>query len=89
MRRISSKETALTEASRQWPAIAVIAKLEPLKTSTAANLYRLAIDTGDPAVRFELFGLLVRAAGPRFQGKLFEIAVNPARGIVRMRPRGR
>ena len=43
----------------------------------ADGLYRLAIDTRDSEVRYEIFALLVRAANARFQGQLFDLAVNP------------
>ena len=64
-------------------AIAAIGKLGSLDDGTADELYRGAIDTGDSAVRGRIFALLVRAADPRFQGQLFEIAVSPGRRIVR------
>jgi hypothetical protein len=46
------------------------------RSTTGRQLYRLAIDTRDSDVRYEIFALLARAADPRFQGQLFEIAVN-------------
>lgn len=65
-------------------AIAAIGKLGSLDEGAADELYRLAIDTGDSDVRYEIFALLVRAADPRFQGQLFEIAISPGRRIVRL-----
>jgi hypothetical protein len=65
-------------------AIAAIGKLGSLDSGTADELYRLAIDTRDSDVRYEIFALLVRAADSRFQGQLFEIAVSPGRRIVRL-----
>ncbi|MEO8836844.1 MAG: hypothetical protein ABI364_08895 [Caldimonas sp.] len=65
-------------------AIAAIGKLGTIDDGVADELYRLAIDTRDPDVRYEIFLLLVRAASPRFQGQLFEIAVGPGRRIVRL-----
>lgn len=65
-------------------AIAVTGKLGALDVGVADELYRLAIDTRDSDVRYEIFALLVRAADSRFQGQLFEIAVSPGRRIVRL-----
>ena len=65
-------------------AIGAIGKLGPLKDGVADELYRLAIDTRDSDVRYEVFVLLVRAADPRFQSQLFELSVNPGRRTVRL-----
>lgn len=65
-------------------AIGAIGKLGPLEEGVADELYRLAIDTRDPDVRYEVFALLVRAADPRFQGQLFDLAVSPGRRTVRV-----
>ena len=69
-------------------AVAAIGKLGSLDNESADELYRVAIDTRDPDVRYEIFALLVRAADPRFQGQLFEIAVSPGRRIVRLAAAG-
>ena len=65
-------------------AIGAIGKLGPLKYGAADELYRLAIDTRDSDVRYEVLALLVRAADPRFQSQLFELAVSPGRRTVRV-----
>ena len=65
-------------------AVAAIAKLASVEDGVADELYRLAIDTRDPDVRYEIFVLLVRAADPRYQDQLFELAVNPGRRVVRL-----
>lgn len=65
-------------------AIGAIGKLVPLEDGMADELYRLAIDTRDSDVRFEIFSLLVRAGNPRFQGLLLELAASPGRRTVRM-----
>ena len=69
-------------------AIGAIGKLGPLEDGVADELYRLAIDTRDSDVRYEVFTLLVRAADPRFQGQLFELAVSPGRRTVRVNSAG-
>lgn len=69
-------------------AIEAIGKLGPLEDGVADELYRLAIDTRDSDVRYEIFAVLVRAADPRFQGQLFDIAVNPGRRTVRVNAAG-
>ena len=69
-------------------AIGAIGKLGPLEDGVADELYRLAIDTRDSDVRYEIFALLVRAADPRFQGQLFDLAVNPGRRTVRVNAAG-
>lgn len=69
-------------------AIEAIGKLGPLEDGVADELYRLAIDTRDSDVRYEIFTVLVRAADPRFQGQLFDIAVNPGRRPVRVNAAG-
>jgi hypothetical protein len=68
-------------------AIEAIGKLGPLEDG-ADELYRLAIDTRDSDLRYEIFAVLVRAADPRFQGQLFDIAVNPGRRTVRIAAAG-
>ncbi len=70
-------------------AIGAIGKLGPLEDGVAHELYRLAIDTRDSDVRYEIFALLVRAAHPQFQGQLFDLAVNPGRRTVRWGRPGR
>lgn len=69
-------------------AIGAIGKLGPLEDGVADELYRLAIDTRDSDVRYEVFALLARAAEPRFQGQLFELAVSPGRRTVRVNSAG-
>jgi hypothetical protein len=69
-------------------AIHAIGKLGPLGDGVDDELYRLAIDTRDSDVRYEIFALLVRAANPRLQGQLFDLAVNPGRGTVRVNAAG-
>jgi hypothetical protein len=64
-------------------AISAIAKLGAIDGAVAEELYRIAIDTRDSDVRYEIFVLLVRAADLRFQTHLLELAVNPGRRIVR------
>lgn len=68
--------------------IGAIGKLGPLEKGVADELYRLAIDTRDSDVRYEVFALLVRAADARFQGQLFDLAVNPGRRTVRLAAAG-
>ena len=65
-------------------AVGAIGKLGPLEDGVADELYRLAIDTRDSDVRYEIFALIVRAADARFQGQLFDLAVNPGRRTVRL-----
>lgn len=65
-------------------AIGAIGKLGTLEEGVADDLYRLAIDTRDSDVRYEIFVLLVRAADSRFQDQLFELAVSPGRRTVRL-----
>lgn len=69
-------------------AISAIGKLGPLEDGVADELYRLAIDTRDSDVRYDIFALLVRVADPRFQGHLFDLAVNPGRRTVRVNAAG-
>ncbi len=64
-------------------AVAVITNLGSIEDGMADELYRVAIDTRDSDVRYQIFVLLVRAADPRFQGQLFELSVAPGRRIVR------
>lgn len=64
-------------------AIAAIAKLSSIEDGAAEELYRVAINSRNSDVRYKVFVLLVRATAPRFQGQLFELAVNPGRRIVR------
>ena len=47
------------------------------------ELYCVALDTRDSQLRSEIFALLARSAAPRFQGQLFDLAVNPGREVVR------
>lgn len=54
----------------------------------ADELYRLAIDTRDSDVCYEIFALLVRAAAPQFQGQLFDLVINPGRRTVRVNAAG-
>ena len=69
-------------------AIGAIGKLGALEDRVADELYRLAIDTRDSDVRYDIFALLVRVADPRFQGQLFDLAVNPGRRTVRVNAAG-
>ncbi|WP_279360071.1 hypothetical protein [Methylobacterium indicum] len=69
-------------------AIGAMGKLGPLEDRVANELYRLAIDTRDSDIRYEIFALLVRAADPGFQGQLFDLAVNPGRRTVRVNAAG-
>lgn len=69
-------------------AIGAIGKLGTLEDGVADELYRLAIDTRDSDVRYKIFALLVRAADPRFQGQLFDLAINPGRRTVRVNAAG-
>ncbi len=69
-------------------AIGAIGKLGPLEEGVADELYRLAIDTRDSDVRYKIFALLVCAADARFQGQLFDLAVNPGRRTVRLAAAG-
>ena len=64
-------------------AVAVLGKLGAICEDDADELYRVAIDTRDSDVRYEIFALLARAAEPRFQGQLFDLAVTPGRRTVR------
>ena len=69
-------------------AIHAIGKLGPLEDSVEDELYRLAIDTHDSDVRYEIFALLMRSANARFQATLFDLAVNPGRRTVRLAAAG-
>lgn len=69
-------------------AIEAIAKLGAIEDRVAEELYRLAIDTRDPDVRYNIFVLLIGAADPRFQSELFELAVNPGRRKIRLAASG-
>ena len=69
-------------------AIGAIAKLGPFEDSAAEDLYRVAIDTRDSDVRYDIFVLLVRGADPRLQGQLFELAVSPGRRTMRLAAAG-
>lgn len=69
-------------------AIAALAKVVPIADAAADKLYRLAIGTRDSDVRYKIFCLLVRAADPQFQTKLFEIAMSPGRRNVRQAAAG-
>ena len=69
-------------------AISALAKMGPVDDIPADDLYRVAIDTRDSDVRYEIFALLVRAADARFQGQLFELAVSPGRRTVRLAAAG-
>ncbi|MBV1838385.1 hypothetical protein [Acetobacter estunensis] len=69
-------------------AIGAMGKLGALEDEVADELYRVAIDTRDSDVRYEIFALLVCAADARFQGQLFDIAVNPGRRTVRVNAAG-
>ena len=64
-------------------AMTAIGKLAMLEDGVADDLYRVAVDTRNSDVRYKIFVLLVRAADPRFQGQLFELAINPGRRPVR------
>lgn len=64
-------------------AVTALGKLGAVDDRSADELYQVAIDTRDSDVRYEIFVLLVRAADPRFQTQLLELAVNPGRRVVR------
>lgn len=65
-------------------AIAAIASLGYVEGAAAEELYRIALDTRDPDVRWGIFELLVPSAGESFQRRLFDLAVNPGRRAVRL-----
>lgn len=63
-------------------AVKALAKLGTLPDEVADDLYRLAIDTRDSDLRYEIFVLLVKSAASRFQEELLDLALNPgSRGI--------
>jgi hypothetical protein len=64
-------------------AVHAIAKLGALTPETADQLYHGAIDTADPALRYQLFELLATAGGPPARARLFELALTPGRAVVR------
>ncbi len=64
-------------------AVAAISKLGAIDDRAADELYRVAIGSRDSKLRYEIFALLARSAASRFQGDLFDLAVNPGREIVR------
>ena len=64
-------------------AVPGIAKLAPLATETADQLYRVAIDSRDTLLRYELLALLARAAGAATQQLLLDLAVSPGGRNVR------
>lgn len=82
-----SRHSPYTGEDADYPiaqtAVAALAKLGPIGNAAADDLYRLAIDTRDSDVRYGIFFLLVRAADPQFQARLFELAVSPGRRNVR------
>lgn len=65
-------------------AIGAIKKLGALEDGVADELYRLAVDTRDSDVRYDIFVLLVNAADPRFQAQLLDLALNPGRRSIRI-----
>jgi hypothetical protein len=64
-------------------AVPAIAKLAPLSAEAADQLYRVAIDTGDMGLRYDLFALLARSAGAPIQRLLFDLAASPGQLSVR------
>ena len=66
-------------------AVKAMAKLGRINDDTADELYRVAIDTRDYDLRYEIFLLLARSASEQFQDRLFELATNPGTRDVRLR----
>ncbi|MGY2848557.1 hypothetical protein ACVIWU_001565 [Bradyrhizobium sp. USDA 4509] len=66
-------------------AVRAMAKLGKIDDDPAGELYRVAIDTRDFDLRYEIFFLLARSAGEQFQDRLFELAINPGTRDVRIR----
>ncbi|OEZ90509.1 hypothetical protein JAB8_19520 [Janthinobacterium sp. HH106] len=64
-------------------AVPAIAKLGAIDTPTADELYRTAIDSRDPDLRYEIFRLLVANAEIDSQARLLDLALNPGRKAVR------
>jgi hypothetical protein len=64
-------------------AVRAIAKLGALTTETADQLYHVAIDTADPAVRSKLLEFLAKAGGLSERERLLELASAPGRVAVR------
>lgn len=64
-------------------AITAIAHFDHLESAEAEELYRIAVETRDPDVRWAIFELLVPRTGESFQRRLFDLAVNPGQRSVR------
>ena len=64
-------------------AVRAIAKLGTLAPEIGDQLYHVAIDTVDPALRYQLLELLAMVGGPSERARLFELAVAPGRVVVR------
>ena len=64
-------------------AVPAVAKLGAIDGDTADELYRVAVDARPSDLRDEIFALLVRAADKEYQNRLFELAFNPGRKVVR------
>jgi hypothetical protein len=60
-----------------------IGKLDYIDVTTAGELYRIAIDTRDPDLRYEIFSLLAGSGKVEMQELLLDLAVNPGRVPVR------
>lgn len=64
-------------------AVAALGKLDELDSSTANELYSLAIETFDSNLRYDIFELLVSNGGERFQEELIDIALRSGKRIIR------
>jgi len=84
----SSRSSQYYEDNGDYPiaraAVAVIAQSEMIDDGLSDELYRLAIDTSDPDIRFDVFALLVRIGPHRFQAQLLDLAVTPGRPGIRV-----
>jgi len=58
-------------------------KLDYIDVATAGELYRIAIDTQDPDLRYKIFRLLAGNGKADMQELLLDLAVNPGRMRVR------
>lgn len=64
-------------------AVTALGKIGTLDAATADDLYNLAIDTRDSALRCAIFSLLVNLAEVRFQEALMDVALNPGNKWIR------
>lgn len=64
-------------------AATAIGKLGATSKDSAGELYQIAIDTGDPTLRYKLFSLLVQNADIDMQEILFDLAIAPGQMPVR------